>query len=173
MTRDLRPDSVGACPTSARGRLAVAVATAGGIGLLRPAPGTWASIATGLAAFAWLLACPGLAREGMLAGAILATGAGLACAPAACRRFARKDPGQVVIDEVAGVLAGLCLLPGHLLREAPLAAVTATVLLFRVFDIAKPFPMASLEALPGAFGIMADDLAAGLIAGVLAAAVLR
>lgn len=154
-------------------RLAVAVATAGGLGLLRPAPGTWASVATGALAYTWLLACPDQARAGLLVGVVLATAAGLCCTPAACRRFARKDPGQVVIDEVAGVLAGLCLLPGHLLRGAPLLAVVVTVLLFRVFDIAKPFPVASLEALPGAVGIMADDLAAGLIAGLLAAALLR
>ena len=152
--------------------LAVAVATAGGIGLLRPAPGTWASIATGVAASGWLLACPGQARTGMLIGVVLATVAGVACAPAACRHFALKDPGQVVIDEVAGVLAGLCLLPGHLLRDAPLVAVAVTVLLFRIFDIAKPFPVATLEGLPGSVGIMADDLAAGLIAGLLAAALL-
>ena len=153
--------------------LAVAIATAGGIGLLRPAPGTWASVATGCAAYGWLAACPLQARAGLLVGVVLATVAGLLCTPAACRHFARKDPGQVVIDEVAGVLAGLCLLPGHLLRDVPLAAVAVTVLLFRVFDIAKPFPVGSLEAVPGAVGIMADDLAAGLIAGLLAAALLR
>lgn len=154
-------------------RLGVAVATAGGLGLLRPAPGTWASIAAGAAALVWLLARPDQARTGLLVGAAAAFLAGLLSAPAACRRFARKDPGQVVIDEVAGVLAGLCLLPGHLLRGDPVPAVVATVLLFRVFDIAKPFPVATLEALPGALGIMADDLAAGLIAGLLAAALLQ
>ena len=152
--------------------LAVGIATAGGIGLLRPAPGTWASVATGILAYGWLVACPTQARVGLLIGVAVATLAGLACSPAACRHFARKDPGQVVIDEVAGVLAGLCLLPSHLLRDTPLAAVAVTVLLFRVFDIAKPFPVSTLEGLPGAVGIMADDLAAGLIAGLLAAALL-
>ncbi len=155
------------------GRIAVAIATAGGLGLLRPAPGTWASVATGAAAVVWLLAGPGHARGGLLIGAIVATVAGLLCAPAACRAFARKDPGQVVIDEVAGVLAGLCVLPAHLLLESPLATVAVTVLLFRVFDIAKPFPVATLEALPGALGIMADDIAAGLVAGLLAGALLQ
>jgi phosphatidylglycerophosphatase A len=153
-------------------RIAVAIATAGGLGLLRPAPGTWASVATGAAALVWLLACPEQARSGLLIAAIVATVAGLLCAPAACRAFARKDPGQVVIDEVAGVLAGLCVLPAHLL-ETPLATVAVTVLLFRVFDIAKPFPVTTLEALPGALGIMADDIAAGLVAGLLAGALLQ
>lgn len=163
------PESAG----GAAARAALVIASAGGIGFLRPAPGTWATAATALAAGAWLLWQPGLARSGLVAALVVATVAGLlACGPAA-RRLGRGDPSQVVIDEVAGTLAGLAILPGRLLAEAPLASVAAVAILFRVFDIAKPPPVSSAEALPGALGIMTDDVVAGLLAGCLAAALLH
>ncbi len=74
-----------------------------------------------------------------------------------------QDPGCVVIDEVAGVLVTLCR------RPANFKTVLAGVLIFRFFDILKPAPVGTLdENLPGGPGIMADDLAAGVMAlGVL------
>jgi len=152
---------------------ALAVATAGGLGLLRPAPGTWATGATGLLALliiplfpsAWLTLA-------MVALAVLATVGGLLCTPAAIRRWRCHDPSQVVIDEVAGTLIGLACIPPAVLSAKPLLAVAVVMGLFRVFDIAKPYPIGWLETLPGAFGIMADDLAAGILAGLLAAALL-
>jgi phosphatidylglycerophosphatase A len=157
----------------ARGRefAALSVATAGGIGLLRPAPGTWATFATGLAILPLIRCCPGPSLTILLlALAALATVGGLLCAPAAIRRWRRLDPGQVVVDEVAGTLLGLACIPPAVLGAQPLLGVGLVMALFRVFDIAKPYPVGRLEALPGAFGIMADDLAAGLLAGLLAAA---
>ena len=71
---------------------------------------------------------------------------------------AGKDPSCVVIDEMAGMLIAAFMLP-----HSPLMLFSSFVL-FRVFDIGKWFPMKQLERLPGGLGIVADDLAAGLLA---------
>lgn len=163
------PDSDG----PATGGFAVAVATVGGVGDLRPAPGTWASVAAGVLALALVLALPAAALTPvLLVAALLSTLAGLATAGAAARRLGRGDPAQVVIDEVAGVLLAVACIPAAALAREPVLAIGVAVALFRVFDIAKPWPVASCERLPGAFGIMADDLLAGLLAGLLAASIL-
>lgn len=150
----------------------VALATWFGTGRLRPAPGTWGS------AVAALMALPVLAWAGadtgrliLVAGVVLTCWAGVACAAAAARHFAVADPPDVVIDEVAGVWLALLVMPAQLLAQ-PLLAVAAAFVLFRVFDIAKPWPVTWCEHLPGGWGIMADDLAAGLLAGCLATALL-
>lgn len=152
------------------------LATAGGLGRL-PAPGTWASAATAAAA---LLACgvrgaqagpwlPAAAQFPAVAAAALAVLAlGVALGARAAGDFGAADPGAFVLDEVAGqLLALLPLLPGPL----PPFGVALAFTLFRALDIAKPWPIARLERLPGGVGIMADDLAAGLLAaaGVAAA----
>jgi len=72
-----------------------------------------------------------------------------------------KDPGVIVIDEVAGMLLSVVLLP----RSIPVL-VTA-FLLFRLFDIWKPFPARESQALTGGVGVMVDDLIAGLYTLVL------
>lgn len=151
----------------------MAVATVGGVGDLRPAPGTWASVAAGVVALALVLAVPSVVLTAVLcAAALLVTVAGLATAGVAARRLGLGDPAQVVIDEVAGVLLATACIPASVLVREPLVAVVLVVALFRVFDIAKPWPVASCERLPGALGIMADDLVAGLLAGLLAASLL-
>ena len=68
----------------------------------------------------------------------------------------RKDPGCVVIDEVAGVMLAFFLLP-----VTPAVALV-TFFLFRAFDMFKIYPVNKLEAMEGSIGIMADDLLAGL-----------
>jgi phosphatidylglycerophosphatase A len=153
--------------------LSVLGATALGVGFLRPAPGTWGSIAAGLAALPVLVLAGAHAQPVCAVLAVLATAVGLASCPGAVRRFGCQDPSQVVIDEVAGVWLGLAVLPSATLSAAPFQSVLAVVVGFRVFDISKPWPINRLERLPGAWGILADDLAAGLVAGVLAAAVLH
>ena len=72
-----------------------------------------------------------------------------------------KDPGFVVIDEVAGQMIALIGVPVHW------KYLLAGFILFRSFDIVKPFPLRRLEALPGGTGIMMDDVGAGLYALVL------
>ena len=158
---------------SPTGGFAVAVATVGGIGDLRPAPGTWASVAAGVGVLALVLSVPAsVLTPVLLLAAVLATLAGLATAGIAARRLGRGDPSQVVIDEVAGVLLAAACIPAAALVREPVLAVGLAVVFFRVFDIAKPWPVASCERLPGALGIMADDLVAGLLAGLLAASLL-
>lgn len=73
----------------------------------------------------------------------------------------RKDPGVIVIDEVAGMMVAVLLLP------RTLGVLLCAFLLFRLFDIWKPFPAREVEALRGGFGVVADDLIAGVYALVL------
>jgi phosphatidylglycerophosphatase A len=97
----------------------------------------------------------------------------LISAPAAVRHFSSGDPGPVVMDEVAGTWVAIALVPASTLAVSPMTGVILSVILFRVFDIAKPWPVGWFERLPGAFGIIADDLAAGVFAGILTAALLH
>lgn len=83
---------------------------------------------------------------------------GTAAADHVSRKLGAKDPGVVVVDEVAGQWLTLIGLP-----FTPLVAL-AGFLLFRVMDVVKPWPARDLERLPGGWGIMADDVAAGLYA---------
>ncbi len=137
-------------------RFAVVLASWGGCGFVPAAPGTVASaVAVGLAyalvggldlAAGWLAAL----SLALLAPAVWSAGV-------VCKRFGREDPPEVVIDEVVG-------------QWLALAAVNATdwkqwlvaFVLFRTLDIAKPFPLRRLERLPGGYGVVADDVAAGL-----------
>ena len=158
---------------TARAPLALAVATFGGVGLIRPASGTWATLATGLVIGPVIACCSTHWLSAVLVGlAVVATIAGIFSAPSAIRRWNRMDPSQVVIDEVAGTLVAVACIPADTLMAQPLLAVLVAMALFRVFDIVKPYPVSWLEALHGAVGIMADDLAAGLLAGTLSAALL-
>jgi phosphatidylglycerophosphatase A len=75
-----------------------------------------------------------------------------------------KDPGKVVIDEVAGQLIALLAVPGGLWTRGHALTVLAAFILFRIFDIVKPYPARRLEGMHGGVGIMADDLVAGLYA---------
>ena len=73
----------------------------------------------------------------------------------------RTDPGVIVIDEVAGMMVSVALLP-----RTP-AVLFCAFLLFRLFDIWKPFPAREAQALRGGFGVVVDDLIAGAYALVL------
>jgi phosphatidylglycerophosphatase A len=145
------------------------IATGAGLGLLRPAPGTWASLATGLLAIPLL---PLLPWWGMPALALILAAVGVWSAEAEAHRCNRKDPSWVVIDEIAGMAWGLALIPTPLAAAQPLLVTGLVFCWFRCYDIAKPWPLNRLEHLPGGWGIMADDLAAGLLAGVLTTALL-
>ena len=79
--------------------------------------------------------------------------------------FREKDPGEIVIDEFAGMLISLYCLP-------PTTGYVVTgFLLFRFFDIVKPKPIHDLEKLKGSLGIMADDIIAGVYANIILQAV--
>ena len=150
------------------------VATFFGAGFGKPGPGTWGSVAATLIWF-------GVSKIGepahsvnayfvapyqvgllifTLIGIILSIALGVPAATIAARESGRKDPGFVVIDEVAGVwitLLGAVFHPDW-------QHIVVALLLFRVFDIWKPFPVRQLEKLPEGWGIVFDDVAAGLYA---------
>jgi phosphatidylglycerophosphatase A len=161
------------------GRAARWVATVGGLGDRLPAPGTTAGSFPATVVW-WLLAATlGDSWRLLAVTAGLTTAAiasGIWAADVEARRRGREDPGPVVIDEVAG--QWLCLAVG-----LPLASIdgraalalfgAAGFFLFRAFDVVKPWPVRRLERLPGGIGIVADDLAAGALAGILLAVAWR
>ncbi len=87
---------------------------------------------------------------------------GIWAASRAERLLGRKDPSAVVIDEVVGQLITFAFVPYFL--AAP--AIAVGFVLFRAFDIVKPYPIRKLEKLPSGLGIVVDDIAAGLYAGI-------
>lgn len=146
--------------------VAVWIATSGGAGYFPIAPGT-AGSAVGVGIVAALGALP-LARiwqQTAIAALVLGLGAlGVWAAGRAEKHFGKTDPGQVVIDEVVGQMITLLLWP-----DATWKWLLAGFVLFRIFDVLKPFPARRLEHAPGGWGIMLDDVAAGTY-GVLALA---
>ena len=136
-----------------------AIATFFGAGLLKPGPGTWGSVAAVLlwAAYAWLAhPSPLTLLIALLIGIALTLVFGVPAATIVERESGRHDPGFVVIDEVAGQWIALLFCPVNW-RHALIALV-----LFRLFDITKPFPVRRLERLPAGWGIVFDDVAAPL-----------
>jgi len=134
------------------------IATFFGIGFAPLAPGTVASAA------AVLLYKGFLHRWSLpLLFALIAAVAmvGVWASALAAGDFGREDPRAVVIDEVAGQLTALVLCPAD---WPPLLVGFG---LFRAFDILKPFPIRRIERLPGGWGIVADDLAAGALSFLL------
>jgi phosphatidylglycerophosphatase A len=155
-------------------RVAVGVATGGGLGFLRPGPGTWGSLGAGAVAYALALMIPSSWWMLLMLGLVTACmGLAWLSMPRATTHFARKDPAQVVIDEVAGVWLAVALIPASVVAHEPFWSVILAVFFFRVFDIAKPWPINWLERIPGTFGIMADDAVAGIVAAGLAIACLH
>lgn len=153
--------------------LALAIATCG-VGYLPLAPGTWGSLlAVGFYLqlhnlwFPHTDLPPGSFVRSFLLVQILiiviVTMLGLWSASRTERITGRKDPGKVVVDEVAGQLIALMAVPAGLWIGFPIPVLVAFIL-FRFFDIVKPYPARKLEGIPGGLGIMADDLVAGLYA---------
>jgi len=198
----------GAAPTPRKPRISYLIATACGLGYLKPAPGTWGSVAGVLASTALLLVFRAAAGLGLGVGrsvfpiqaagrlfdpfvvfqigwTVTIAAAGL-WAAGRVATFARKhDPQFIVIDEVSGQQITLLLggfgtrhgahiIQGLVWANHPLAVfgsiepnwkyLLAGFILFRVFDIWKPFPVRQAESLPGGLGIMADDWVAALYA---------
>jgi phosphatidylglycerophosphatase A len=137
--------------------LATVVATGLGSGYAPFAPGTAGSL-VGLALF-WPV--HHLTLAGQCVATALVFALGVAAAGHVARRSGIEDPGLVVADEVVGMWVSLLGLP--------LTGVTAAAgfFLFRVFDVFKPYPARDLERLPGGWGIMCDDVMAGVYANLL------
>jgi phosphatidylglycerophosphatase A len=132
-----------------------------GVGLLPYAPGTWGTLAA--LPCGWVIAYFG-GPIGLTAGAAIAFAVGCRASGIAARALGQKDPGWIVIDEVAAVWAVLGTLDFWV---GPLdwRAYGATFVFFRIFDILKPWPARLIERrIPGGPGIMLDDLVAAVYA---------
>lgn len=136
-------------------RLALALATVFGVGYIPFAPGTFGS-AAGLLLWAVLPATP--LAQGL--AIVIVFIAGSWSGTLAERHFGRMDPGQVVIDEVLGMLITLFLNPVGWI------GAIGGFLLFRIADIIKPFPANRFEHLHGGVGVMADDGMAAVYANL-------
>jgi phosphatidylglycerophosphatase A len=155
------------------------VATGFGSGYLKPAPGTWGSLAA-VAVWWILLHLFGFRLLGKMAafhGVVtlplaLACGmtiVGILASDRVVRETGLKDPGFIVADEWAGMWIALAPLLWHVGSLSPgwgLLRVVSPFTLFRLFDIWKPWPCDQLQVLPGGTGVVIDDVAAGIYAAV-------
>jgi phosphatidylglycerophosphatase A len=158
-----------------RGDIRTFLVTVGGAGLLRPAPGTWGSAATILIFFLidkfFSPIAPLWWNVDLLIGLALASVLSVKLAPWAIATLGRKDPSSFVLDEAGGICVSLIALPiwpAHRWFTFLIAFAA-----FRLFDVTKPSPARNLEKLPAGWGILLDDLAAGLYANLLCQLVLR
>ena len=129
-------------------QFALLISTVGYLGYVPVAPGTVGSF-VGLVLFFFLKSTGSIVVE--LGVVVLLLVVGVWASTVAERYFDQVDPAPVVIDETVGMLITLALLPVNFL------GAFIGFLVFRVLDVTKPFPVASLEKLPRGFGIMADD----------------
>lgn len=135
-------------------RLAVLIATVGYAGLFPFAPGTIGSLA-GLLVYAAIVRSGGGAVAELVTITVLFAG-GVWAGTIAERHFGCDDPSPVVMDEVVGMLITLLLVP------VSITGAIVGFVVFRVFDIFKPFPASRLERLPGGWGVMSDDAMAAV-----------
>jgi phosphatidylglycerophosphatase A len=147
---------------------ATVTATFFGVGQLHPGPGTWGSAAAVLLWSALAYQLQPSQRTLVVSGLVLlVTLMGIPAATQVARASGGKDPQFVVIDEVAGQLITLIAVP------LTWKTFLAGFILFRSFDIVKPPPVRQLEALPEGFGIVLDDVMAGIYAFVVMHLLLR
>jgi phosphatidylglycerophosphatase A len=136
------------------------IATWFGCGYSPVAPGTVGTV--GALPLVYVLARFGTVPYWL--GTVAVTALGVWASGRYARDRGEKDPSSAVVDEVSGTLIAV----GFVLGAGWLPAVAA-ILLFRLFDIWKPGPIDDVQKLPGGYGVMADDVLAGILAGVLAA----
>lgn len=151
------------------------IATGFGSGYLKPAPGTWGSLA-GL--IAWLLMVVGLRGTGwawapwvLFLAPLAITALGIWVADAVVKETGHKDPSYIVVDEWAGIWFALTPLLFTMTVQPQswtlwAARLVAPFMLFRLFDIWKPSLVNTAQRLPGGFGVVMDDVLAGLLAAL-------
>jgi phosphatidylglycerophosphatase A len=135
-------------------RILLLIATFFNIGKMPLAPGTWASLVTMITFY---FINPYLETFwAKIISLIIIFLIGIPAAGYAEKYFQKKDPGQCVIDEVAGQMVCLIFIPYSF------SYYLAAFFIFRIFDVLKPFPIRLVEKFSHGFGIMADDIIAGL-----------
>lgn len=139
-------------------RVAVFLATAGYTGYFPVAPGTVGS-AIGLLVYGLVWWTGSTVLEVALIVGLFA--AGVWAGTIAERYFGGIDPGPIVLDEVVGMLVTLAFIP------VGWSGALAGFLVFRLFDVIKPFPAARMESLHGGLGVMADDAVAAIYANLV------
>ncbi|MFH1884443.1 MAG: phosphatidylglycerophosphatase A [Planctomycetota bacterium] len=144
-----------------------------GLGRLPLAPGTWGSLPpTIIFGLMWQFRLSGPSISIVMAA--LALAGSIVCvkfAPAAIAATGKNDPGEVVADELAGQAVTFLAIPFFIpviLTTGQICIITSGgFLLFRLFDIVKLWPIRKLEKLPKGWGILADDLLAGVYAAIV------
>jgi len=150
-----------------------------GLGRLPLAPGTWGSLPVAIV-FGLMSQMQAPAVIISIVMAALTLAGSIICvrfAPAAIAATGKNDPGEVVADELAGqavTFLAVPLLSPEILSIRQIWIITAGgFLLFRLFDIAKPCPIRRLEKLPEGWGVLADDLLAGVYAAIVLQIIIR
>ena len=144
--------------------LALSIATCG-VGYLPLAPGTFGSlVAVGIFLLFARVMTGGPLVAAVLVAILVVTFAGIWAGTRTEELSGRKDPGKIVVDEVAGQL--IALLPLVFVKWSMLT-VMVSFILFRFFDIVKPYPANRLQELKGGAGVMFDDLVAGAYAAII------
>lgn len=157
-----------------------------GLGYRRPASGTWGSLPPVVLAAIVLALAPDTSfalgskvwfayHSAMILVFVIFSFACIRDGEAAEARFGKKDPGQVVADETAGQCLPLMFLPVTAVTGWPalLSTLALAFLSFRILDIVKPWPARQLQRIPGGWGILIDDLFAGLYAMIIVQVVTR
>ncbi len=142
------------------------IVTFGGAGLLPAMPGTFGSLAAAIIFYLLWLAFGEAARWIVPALLLVAGAVGIGLGRWAEDHFKAADPRQFVLDEVVGQWLTLLFVPPGDLSAHTLPSIAAAFFLFRAFDVAKPFPIRRIERLPAGWGIVLDDVAAAVYAGI-------
>ncbi len=143
--------------------LVVNLATLGPVGRIKKAPGTWGSV-VGLGLYAAVFHRAG--ELGFIILAVLLAYLAMAICDSAEKRLQMRDPGMIVLDEciaVPLVFSGMGGYDGIMVEHGGWPILLGGFVLFRIFDILKPFGISRLQNLPGGVGCVADDLAAGIL----------
>ncbi|HET6610707.1 MAG TPA: phosphatidylglycerophosphatase A [Kofleriaceae bacterium] len=147
--------------TSATSVVARAIATAGGAGYARYAPGTWGTAVAAVLTFTVLAP---LSAAAFWAVCVITIGGGIWAAGEADRAWGTHDSGRIVIDEVAGFFITVAPVPD----KRSLWWLLAAFVVFRALDILKPPPVRWIDRhVPGGAGVVLDDVAAGILGAVI------
>ncbi len=151
--------------------LALFIATGCGAGFIPVGPGTFGSIVGLLIAYGLISVFNAdvvLLQNALIVASLILAAIGIWSGTRAERIFDQKDAGQIVIDEVCGQVISFVFIASYLSHLGPQWRwwTIAGFVLFRAFDIFKPYPLNRLQDLPGGLGVMMDDIIAGIYAAV-------